>query len=189
MRSRAWAAVAASGLLGLLLAGCGTGQAAPSAATLESVPGVGADQAGISVRNAMVPFAAEGYATGADAPLQLSIVNRNPEPVRLVEAAAELVQSVSVDSVVRVGAQPTATEPPTTSTEPPAAGPELVVEAGQLVTATLRLTGLGQPLTGTMAVPVTLTFDNGGVLTLNVPMAAPMEAQPREPMELEEAEH
>lgn len=172
-------AVAASGLLGLALAGCGAGQDAASARTLESVPGVDADAAGIAVRNAVVLFEAEGYPAGADAPLELSIVNRNEQPVRLVTASAEAVRSVTVASVVRVGgtAAPEPAEP---------AEPELVVGPGELVNATLRLTGIGQPLNGTLAVPLTLTFDNGAEMTLNVPLATPLEAQPREPMELEE---
>jgi copper(I)-binding protein len=173
--------VAASGLLGLALAGCGAGLDASSAQTLGSVPGVDADVAGIAVRNAVVLFEAEGYPAGADAPLELSIVNRNEQPVRLVEATAEAVRSVTVASVVRIGG--TATPEPTRLTEP-----ELVVGPGELVSATLQLTGLGQPLNGTSAVPVTLTFDNGGVVSLNVPLATPLEAEPREPMELEEEE-
>lgn len=171
--------VAASGLLGLALAGCGAGQDAASTRTLESVPGVNADAAGIAVRNAVVPFAAEGYPTGADAPLELSVVNQNDQPVRLVEASAEAVREVTVTSVVRVGG--TATPAPAEPAEP-----ELVVGPGEVVNATLQLTGLGTALDGTSAVPVTLTFDNGGELPLIVPVATPLEAQPREPMELEE---
>jgi copper(I)-binding protein len=173
--------VAVSGLLGLALAGCGAGLDAASSRTLESVPGVDADVAGIAVRNAMVLFEAEGYPAGADAPLELSIVNRNDQSVRLVEATAEAVRSVTVASVVRIGG--TATPAPAEPAEP-----ELVVGPGELVNATLQLTGIGQPLNGTSAVPVTLTFDNGAEIPLNVPLATPLEAQPREPMELE-AEH
>jgi copper(I)-binding protein len=175
----------ASGLLGLALAGCGAGLDAPTSQTLESVPGVDADVAGIAVRNALVPFAAGGYAPGEDAPLQLWVVNNNQEPVRLVAASAESVGSVTVTRAVQVGAPagPEAVEP----TEPAGtAGPELAVAPGALVSATLQLTGLGQPLDGTALLPVTLTFDNGAAVSLEVSMAPPLDPQPREPMDLGE---
>lgn len=169
------------GLVGSGLAGCGVGQDAATASTQSSIPGVNADRGGIAVRNAVVAAAPTGYARGDDAPITLSILNRGSEPVRLVSATSAIAASVAVVEAVRVGV----TAPP----EPVAAGGgELAVPPGALVSATLRASGLTEELDGTRPVPVALSFDNGAVLSLNVPTASPPEPLPREPMTFDEGE-
>lgn len=188
MRSRVRvAATATGGLLGLVLglAGCGAGQDAPTAATLSSIPGVNADDAGVAVRNARVPFNRAGYPAGADASVELSIVNNTPDPVELVDLSSSAAGSVTVAEAIRVGGPGRPDQPG----GPPNGGPEqrLLVEPGALVEARLQVTGLAEALDGIRPLPVTLTFDNGATFMLAVPTAAPLDPLPRQtPTEVHE---
>lgn len=175
MRSRVLVA-AASGLLGLALAGCGTGQGAPTSNTLSSIPGVNADDAGVAVRNARVPFAEAGYPAGGDAPVELTVVNTGTEPVRLVELSSPAAGSLTLAGVEYVGAPPDGI----------GTGSQLRLPPGGLANATLTATGLIESLDGTVPLPVVLVFDNGAQLALQLPTAPPDEPLPREPMILDE---
>lgn len=175
MRSRVLVA-AVTGLLGLALAGCGTGQGAPTSNTLSSIPGVNADGAGVAVRNARVPFAEGGYPAGGDAPVELTVVNTGTEPLRLVEQSSPAAGSVTVASVELVGVAPDGT----------GVGNQLRLPPGGLANATLTASGLVGALDGTVPLPVTLVFDNGAELDLELPTAPPEEPLPREPMILDE---
>ncbi|MPZ27157.1 MAG: hypothetical protein GEV12_12290 [Micromonosporaceae bacterium] len=167
-------------LLGLALAGCGAGSDAATSATRGSIPGVDADDLGVAIRNARVPFAPEGYAAGADARVELSVINNGIEPVQLVDLDSPAAGSVSV-----VSAAPVAGTAPPAGDGPPngGAGPQLLLAPGEAVTAVLQVAGLREPLDGTGSLPVVLTFDNGAGFTLNVPSAPPAEPLPREPAE------
>lgn len=191
---------AVSGLvLGLALAGCGAGQDAATSSARTSIPGVNADDQGVAIRNARVPFAPQGYPAGADAPVELSVINNGPEPVQLVDQSSPVAGTVTVVSAVPVGGStgPGGEEPPS-GEQPPGgegppnggAGPQLLLAPGEAVTATLQVAGLREPLTGIGSLPLVLTFDNGAGFTLAVPSAPPSEPQPREPVEpAEEEEH
>lgn len=153
--------VAASGLLGLALAGCGTGQDAATARDLPSVPGVNANVDGVAVRNAQVP-AGDEYAAGATVPIEFSLVNETDSVVRLQSASSELAASVDA-----------------------AGGDTVVVPAFGLLPVTLEATGLTQALDATHSLPLELTFAGGPVLSLEVPMAPPTVAEPRsEPLDV-----
>lgn len=186
--TRRMLAVVASGLvLGLALAGCGAGPDAATSATRSSIPGVDADDLGIAIRNARVPFAPEGYPAGGDAPVELSVVNNGPEPVQLVDQSSPGAGPVTVVSAVPVGDStgPAGNGPPNGG-----AGPQLLLAPGEAVAATLQVTGLQAELTGTGSLPLVLTFDNGAGFMLNVPSTPPAELQPREPVEpAETGEH
>lgn len=190
MRSRVWvAATATGGLLGLVLglAGCGTGQDAQTADTLSSIPGVNADDAGVAVRNVRVPFNRAGYPAGADAAVELSIVNNTQGPVQLVDLSSPAASSVTVAGTTRVGGSGTPGQPGGPPNGGP--GPQLLVEPGGLVEARLQVSGLTEGLDGTRPLPITLAFDNGATFMLEVPTAAPAEPLPREtPTEAEHEE-
>jgi copper(I)-binding protein len=171
--------------LGLLsafaVAGCGAGPDAQTSQIVPAIAGVNADAAGILVRNAVVPFAPEGYPLGGVAPVELSIANSGEEPVRLVQLSSEGAGSGTVTSATPIGV-------PTPS---PSGGTGATVEIvpGELVAVTLELTGLRQGLDGTASIPVTLTFDNGAELPLAVPMAPPLNPLPPATPVVPEEEH
>lgn len=157
----------------LVLAGCGAGQDAATALTRPSIPGVSANAGDIHVRNAVVAYAPGGYAPGGNAPATLSVANAGPEPVRLTGFASAGAASVTVTSVTEIGAVSPAPGGGT-ATLP------LEVAPGQLLAVAVELTGLGQPVTTTEAIPLQLSFDTGAEVTLVVPMDTPSQPQPRE---------
>lgn len=162
------------------LAGCGAGLDAQTARTQPSIAGVSADGEGVAVRNAVVGFAEAGYQAGGDAPVLFAVANTGRGPVVLSEVASESAAAAAVESATPLGA----TAPPSG-----AAATQVALEPGGFANVTVRLTGLSQPLNGTSAVPLTLTFDNGTVLRLTVPMASPEQALPREAPVVEEGGH
>jgi copper(I)-binding protein len=160
-------AAAVGGLLGLVLASCGAGQTASTSQQGPSIPGVNAQAGSILVRNALVPYNPQGYPAGADLPVELSIFNGGPLPVRLVEVGSPVAGSVTVLD----------------------GGFPLEVAPGQRVAAELLLTGLAEPFDGLGTVPVGLSFDTGPGITLEVPMAPPEEPEVRPTSVVEEEEH
>lgn len=153
--------MAACGLLGAALAGCGAGQDAPTAQDLPSVPGVNVTLDGIAVRNATVP-AGDEYPAGGTVPIEFSLVNETDGEIRLQSATSELA-----DSVESTGSGTVA------------------VPAFGIVPVTLEATGLAEDLNATSSLPLELTFRNGVVVSLDVPMAPPVLPAPRsEPLEV-----
>ncbi|HEY8474608.1 MAG TPA: hypothetical protein VIL37_18485 [Natronosporangium sp.] len=180
-RLRTWVLVAGLAA-GTLLAGCGAGPDAATGETRPSIPGVDADAGDIHVRNAVVTFNPEGYAPGEDAPVTLSIGNVGQDTVRLVGVTSESAGSVTVASVTQVGLV----------SPPPGGAPggqQVEVAPGQLVAVTLTATGLREPLTGAAVLPLTLTFDTGAELALEVPVAPPDQPLPRPEPVVEAPEH
>jgi copper(I)-binding protein len=162
----------------MVLAGCGAGQDAQTARTAPSIAGVSADAGGIAVRNAVVEFSSAGYPAGGEAPVRFAVVNSNPGPVRLTQLDSEGASSATLETATALGA-----------TAPPDGGStELTLATNELVTVVVRLVGLTEALNGTNSVPLTLTFDNGAVLPLVVPMATPEQPLPRETPPAESAE-
>lgn len=174
---------AAGGLLGLALAGCGSGQDAPTAQTLPSIPGVNADNAGVAVRNARIPFDPAGYPAGADAQIELAIVNNSTEPVQLVDLNSPAASSVTVVEAVQVDPSGEPTGPPDGG-----ASAQLMLAPDQIFEVTLQVAGLAEELDGTVTLPLELSFDNGAAFALEVPTEPPARPLPREPMDLEEEE-
>lgn len=176
---------AASGLLGLVLAGCGTGQDAATKTVLSSIPGVDADASGVAVRNARIPFAEGGYPAGGTAPIEMSVVNTGTEPLQLLELSSPAASSVTMTAVSYVDVPRAAGDPPDGGDQP-----QLMLPAGGLANLRLQAGGLAEELDATGPLPLLLSFDSGAVLELDVPTAPPDQPLPREPMELgEEASH
>lgn len=162
------------GLLGLALAGCGAGQGALTSQIEPSVPGVSArtDDSSVLIRNAFLVDAGGGYPAGGEAPVSLNLVNQTGNPIRLVSASSPVARSIAVDSPAG------------------AAGDRATIPANQVVSLTLQLTDLAEPVRGGGSVPLELRFDNGGTVSLEVPVAAPVsptgQPAPRESMTVEE---
>lgn len=165
-RTRAAVAVAAAGLIGLMIAGCGAGQDARTSLNLSSVPGVNvnADDDSILVRNAHVPFNEAGYPAGDAVPVELWLFNQTNAPVRLVGVGSDGPGSAA-----------------TVETEG-----EIEVPPGGPVHIVLRATGPGLDFNPIDILPLTLIFDNGVELSMRVPMAPPLAPLPRTPMDLGE---
>lgn len=149
--------------LGLALAGCGAGQDALTSVTVSSVPGVSAstEDGSVLVRNAFVVYRAGGYPVEGEAPVSLHLINETPDPIRLASASSEAAASVDLDGPVTIA-------------------------PNQVVTATVTLSGLTEPVRGVGSLPLHLRFDNGATLSLQLPVAPPLEPEPRTPMPVEE---
>lgn len=188
MTHRATVVGAAAATLGLALTGCGAGQVAQTAEVLPPVPGLNVDveapDGSIALRNVVVAYPGpEGYPLGEDATIELAIVNQTPGPVTLVAAGSDQAASVAVGAVAEQdpqGVVPTPTGTP---------GADVVeIPAAGYVSTTLLASGLTEALNGTNALPLTLTFDNGATVALDVPMATPLSPEPREPIDLDEGD-
>lgn len=165
VRRHGVAMIAAAGVLGLVLAGCGTGQDAPTSLDLPSVPGVNvaAEDDSILIRNAHVEFSQEPYPAGGEAPVRIWLVNQTPEPIRLVSVASVDDESGTFADVITDG--------------------EVEVLPAGIVETTLQLTNLRRTINGVVAVPLTLAFDNDVTLAIQITMAPADDALPRERIE------
>jgi hypothetical protein len=197
-------AVAASA--SLLMSGCGSGQTSSTADTVPAVDGVNADlaanngQGDYSVRNLTVAFKLEGYPSGSDARLSLSLYNDTGEPVTVKVSspgaqAVRLVDPNATPSPVPAeptespspGASETPTPPAAPATEAPVGGPAEItippagfVQLNQEQGSFLLLTGLSKALNAGDSVPV--LFDFGGQqLTAQAGLAVPLSPVPRGP--------
>ncbi|MFR9800914.1 copper chaperone PCu(A)C [Pseudonocardia sp. RS010] len=156
---------------------CGTGQEAgtrPGQTT--ATGGANGGTGDIAVRDAQFAWQppVDGdvvYATGSEAPLQLTIVNTGDTPDRLV----------SIESPAATGAR-------TAGTEPIEGGAALVSGYREVAPATalpqttaadLALTGLRESLRAGLTYPVTFTFEDAGSVRLQVPIENPDAGPPR----------
>lgn len=182
------------GLVGLLaLAGCGAAQTAQTAQDRPSVPGINVSEGGIYVRNAVLAYSPEGYPAGGEAPARLALVNTTEQEVRLVEAVTPAGREVTVVEAVARPAAPAdvpaeeAEEPaaPAPAQPEPGQPPEVVLGPGGFVDVTLEIAGLTEELGLAANVPLQLTFDNQVSFALMLPVAPPMQAEPRdEPLDV-----
>lgn len=164
------AVVAAAAALAVALAGCGAGQDASTSRQLPSVPGVNAasEEATVLVRNAHVVFDADGYDVGDDAPVRLWLVNDTRDPIRLTQATSEQAGSVDIGGGVEIP-------------------PEGVVDATLTATGVNRPLGVNSDAIETVQpLPLSLAFSNDVEMDLQLTMAPPMEAQPRQQMDLDD---
>jgi copper(I)-binding protein len=182
------------------LAGCGAGQITQTSRQVAAVEGANVGAGQIAVRNAMIEFEAPAhgaavYPAGADAPLEMTIVNSGAEVDRLVAASSPIASSVQISGVLRipggqalaiegapapaVAPQPTeatatpapgAGETPTTAPPTPVAPPAEETEpgAGHIV-----LTGLHEEIQAGRSYPLVLTFERAGDVRFDIPVANP----------------
>ena len=189
-------------IAGVALAGCGAGQITQTAEQVAAVEGANAGAGQIALRNATIEFdapvhGAAIYPAGADAPLEITIVNSGSEVDRLVAASSPIAASVQISGVLQIpGGQsltiegapaPAAAAPlPADAAAPPAPAPgetpattlptpvapppaeEAEPGAGHIV-----LTGLSEEIQAGRSYPLVLTFERAGEVRFDVPVANP----------------
>jgi len=152
--------------LGLLLAGCGAGQNAETANVVPAIPGVDATAGPVQLLDLLIPFKADGYPAGSDAPLVVRMVSTADGPVELTAvtpgpAGVNLVVPGRVALHPATPGLPIRIAPHDCRTLVPPTGSYLV--AGDLSAA----------LTYGYQVPMRFTFSGGAAVDVNVPMAPP----------------
>jgi copper(I)-binding protein len=188
-------------IAGVALAGCGAGQITQTSDQVAAVEGANAGTGHIALRNATIEFdapvhGAAIYPAGADAPLEMTIVNSGSEVDLLVAASSPIAASVQISGVLRIpGGQALAIEgapapvaapvpadaaatpepapggtPATTLPTPVAPPPAEEAEpgAGHIV-----LTGLSEEIQAGRSYPLVLTFERAGEVRFDVPVANP----------------
>jgi len=156
----------AAAALALALAGCGAGQNAETGDIVPAIPGVDATAGPVQLLDLLIPFKADGYPAGADAPLIVRLVSTADEPVEL-RAVAPGAGGVNLVVPGKVSLHPSGAALPVTL------GPHdcrlLVPPAGSYLVAD----DLSAPLSYGFQVPVRFTFSGGNAVEVNVPMAPP----------------
>ncbi len=166
----------AAALIALLTLGCGAGQ---EAQTADQITGTGAayGQTGeVSVLDAQFVFDGpiagnEVYRPGADAPLQLTIVNAGAADDRLVEVSSPVAASARITGDPRIPGGQALTAG---YVEPVAS-----VETRDASPIEITLVGLTEPVRAGLTYPVTFTFADAGSLTLSLPVENPDALPPR----------
>jgi copper(I)-binding protein len=197
------APLALCGLIAALaVAGCGAGQIAQTSIQVAAVEGANASTGQIALRNVVIEFdePAQGaaiYPAGADAPLEMTIVNSGAEMDRLVAASSPIASSVQISGVLGIpggqalavegapapvvaplpteaGApappEPSPGETPTTAPPTPYAPPAADAEPG---VGHIVLTGLREDIQAGRTYPLVLTFERAGDVRFDVPVANP----------------
>jgi copper(I)-binding protein len=196
--SRTRAPLIVSALIaGVALAGCGAGQITQTAEQVAAVEGANAGTGHIALRNATIEFDAPAhgaaiYPAGAEAPLEMTIVNSGSEVDRLVAASSPIAASVQISGVLRIpGGQalaiegapaPVAAPVPAdaAATPEPAPGGTLPApvapppaEEAEPGAGHIVLTGLSEEIQAGRSYPVVLTFERAGEVRFDVPVANP----------------
>jgi copper(I)-binding protein len=167
----------------LALSACSAGQVTQTATQDRDKVGAMARAGEITLRQVVVEYPDGGaYEAGDDAELRIAIVNTSAEADTLVDISGEGFADAEIDTS---GAAGPSTE--IQSTTAPATGPatrsaapteleitgESTVFIGGEGTSAITLTDLDEPLTTGQSVMLTLTFENAGEVTLQVPVATP----------------
>ena len=170
--SRALAgAVGAVALTGLLaVSGCGTGQMSQTAAQISAVNGVSAEQGAVLIRDARIAYPAKPvggtlYGPGADAPVEVSLINTAIAADRLVRVSSPISPNVTITG------NPAMPQNVTLMAKVEAEGG---VSPGSQPLG-LQLTKLTAPIRTGLTVPLTFTFAKAGSVTVAVPVSAPAE--------------
>jgi copper(I)-binding protein len=137
-----------------ILAGCEAGNGAPTLRWHQPSDGAGTEFGDISIRNVFVLGAplGESLATGQSTGLFFALVNNNDHS----------------DTLLQVSAPGTAASVSLPGGSVPIAPDQAVLLTGPQPTAVLN--GLTRTVTGGSFIPVTMTFQNAGTVTLSVPV-------------------
>jgi copper(I)-binding protein len=154
----------------LALSGCGSGQLAQTAEEGAAVNGTGTQLGDVVIRDMQVVYPQKPtspdapYPAGGAAPLKFGIVNESPVADRLVRVSSPVATSVQVNGdtslpqdLLLIGGGESGTAP---------AGVRPI---------TIELTGLTAPIRAGLSVPVTLTFEKAGTVTVQTPVGTPPE--------------
>ncbi len=174
----------------LALSACSAGQVTQTATQDRDKVGAMAKAGEITLRQVVVEYPDGGaYEAGDDAELRIAIVNTGAEADRLVEITGEGFADAEIDTSGAAGPSTeiqSTTAPATGSAPQTSAAPteleipgESTVFIGEEGTSAITLTDLDEPLTTGQSVVLTLTFENAGEVTLQVPVATPERALER----------
>jgi len=163
-------------LLVTVSVGCGAGQEAQTADQLTGTGGAYGQTGEISVLDAQLVFdepiaGDEVYRPGADAPLQLTIVNAGAADDRLIEVSSPVATSARITGDPRIPGGQALTAG---YVEPVAS-----VETRNTRPIGIALVGLTDPVRAGLTYPVTFTFQDAGSLTLSLPVENPDVLPPR----------
>ncbi len=144
----------------VLATGCAAGQVTGTNTQLSTVDGTGVNVGDIALRDITFEYPDGGlYESGDSARLLFTAVNRNPlEPDALVDVTSPAFEG-DLDSDEGV----------------PIELPARVDVSFQGDGAVLELTDLAEELRTSVAVDVTFVFENAGEVTVQVPVAVPLE--------------
>jgi copper(I)-binding protein len=157
-------------------AGCGAGQRAQTADQITGTGGAYGQTGDISVLDAQFVFDGpiagdEVYRRGADAPLQLTIVNEGAADDRFVGVSSPVAASARITGDPRIPGGQALTAG---YVEPVAS-----VETRDARAIEITLVGLTEPVRAGLSYPVTFTFEDAGNLTLSLPVENPDVLPPR----------
>jgi hypothetical protein len=163
-------------LLVMVSAGCGAGQEAQTADQITGIGGAYGQTGAVSVLDAQFVFDGpiagdEVYRPGAEAPLQLTIVNAGATNDRLVEVSSPVAASARITGDPRIPGGQALTAG---YVEPVAS-----VDTREARAIGITLVGLNEPLRAGLTYPVTFTFQDAGSLTLSLPVENPDVLPPR----------
>jgi len=179
--------------MGVLLLGtaaltaCSAGQVNQTSTQLRDKTGPSATVGDVTLREVELAYPSSGaYAAGDDAELQMAVVNTGAEDDTLTGISGPGFQQVRVTGSPagpRAPASPSGGATPSTpatggqgvSVPIPADSTVFLGENGP----TLTLVGLSSPLTPAQTVPLTVTFQRAGSITVQAPVATPSRALPR----------
>jgi len=162
-----------------LLTGCAAGQHAATVEMVTMADGVSADKGSIGIRAAAVAAPSDAsYPPGADAPLQLVIVNNGSSDDQLTGISTPAAGSVAVSPGGGLDASSMATNPsatPSSSSSAPAQSNPILVPAGSSVRIgydtsgpSAIVTGLTTALYPAQPIPVTFTFASGTEISVKL---------------------
>ncbi|HTK66535.1 MAG TPA: hypothetical protein VL595_29435 [Pseudonocardia sp.] len=169
-----WTAAASVLVASLALTGCGAGAISQTASQSSAVNGASAQVGNLLVRNASIDFppnaaptAGAAYQPGGAAPLSLTLVNNGAAPDKLLAVTSPVAGSGQITGDATIPGGSTVTVGNNTGTDSQAL-------AGR--TIAIKLTGLVGPVRSGLTYPVTLRFQNAGVLNLDLPVGEPSAA-------------
>ena len=158
-RRRVLLPVACAVAAALALSGCAAGQISQTADQVAAIDGANGDAGKIGVRNALLatPDNPNGLDKGSDARLLVYVSNDSTADDTLSSVSSPAAASVQISGTAAVPAQ------------------ALTNFAADDSKVTITLKGLTQAVGFGQSVPVTFTFATAGAVTVNVPIAIPVE--------------
>lgn len=160
----------------LTLTGCSAGAVTQTSSQASAVNGYSGQTGRILVRNATIDFPATAsgpvgatYQPGGSAPLSMTLVNNGAAADKLLSVSSPVAGSAQVTGDATVPGGRTVTVGNNTGTSSQAL-------SGR--TISIKLSGLVGPIRAGLTYPVTLRFQNAGVLNAQLPVGEPATAAP-----------
>ncbi|MGY2127177.1 copper chaperone PCu(A)C [Blastococcus sp. SYSU DS0617] len=149
----------------IALSACSAGQVTQTATQERDKVGAMAQTGDITLRAVQLAYPrSESYDAGDDAELTMAVVNTGDETDRLVSVEGEGFGSAEISGSSTTGAG---------SSDELELPPDVTVFVGPDEDATVTLTDLSESLTVGQQVPLVLTFENAGEISLQATVATP----------------